>query len=81
MRNDIGNRAPDDLSFLDARGNPVNYLLNPPVPQLTSDQFIDEILQINSNKVILYQMKNIQKLTQLNKINEQNIQSKQSKKT
>ena len=38
MRNDGGEaRALDDLSFLDARGNPVNYLLNPPVPQLTAD--------------------------------------------
>ena len=71
MRNDGSEaRAPDDLSFLDARGNPVNYLLNPPVPQLTTDQFIDEVLQINTNKVALYQMKKISQLTQLNKINE-----------
>lgn len=38
MRNGGGEaRALDDLSIVDARGNPVNYLLNPPEPLLSAD--------------------------------------------
>lgn len=66
----------DDLSFLDARGNPVNYLLNPLVPQLSPTEFVEEVLQISTNKLYVYHIKKITQLRQLNRINEQNIRSK-----
>lgn len=70
------NKFEDDLSFPDARGNPVNYLLNPLVPQLTPKHFVEEVLQISTNKLYVYHIKKITQLRQLNRINEQNIRTK-----
>tara|TARA_B110000285_G_C14544898_1_gene346607 strand:+ start:126 stop:443 length:318 start_codon:yes stop_codon:yes gene_type:complete len=59
LRNGEGKNQMPDLYFLDDKGTPICFLINPLFPTLSATTLISEILQIQKNKVHQFQLKKI----------------------
>jgi|APSaa5957512535_1039671.scaffolds.fasta_scaffold392211_1 hypothetical protein len=44
----------EDLYFLDDKGTPICLLINPLIPTMNEAQFIEEIIEIQNNKVLQF---------------------------